>query len=107
MLKVVRALDQKGFSDIEIIGIIGGLGLANQLFDVQGLIKTLATQVADKVLEAIPEIPNVKFQIKGNEIVVEYHWKPKTKNDYSVAGIFGIANTNSAQKQLNVSIDSS
>jgi hypothetical protein len=106
MLKVVRALDQKGFSDIEIIGIIGGLGLANQLFDVQGLIKTLATQVADKVLEAIPEIPNVKFQIKGNEIVVEYHWKPKTKNDYSVAGIFGIANTNSAQKQLNVSIDS-
>ncbi|MFA5330015.1 MAG: hypothetical protein WC384_19620 [Prolixibacteraceae bacterium] len=106
MLKVVKALDQKGFGDLEILGIIGGLGLANQLFDIQGLIKNLASQVADKVLQAIPEIPNVKFQIKGNEVVVEYHWKPKTKNEYSAAGIFRIANSNKSMSQVEVSIDS-
>lgn len=105
-LKVVKALDQKGFGDLEIIGIIGGLGLASQLFDVQGLIKNLATQAAGKVLDALPEIPNVKFQIKGNEIVVEYHWKPKTKNEYSAAGIFKISNQNESKSQVDVSIDS-
>jgi len=106
LLKVVKALDQKDFGDPEIVGIIGGLGLASQLFDVQGLIKNLATQVADKVLEAMPEIPNVKFQIKGNEIVVEYHWKPKTKNEYSVAELFKINNSNTGKSQIDVSIDS-
>ena len=106
LLKVVKALDQKGFGDLEIVGIIGGIGLASQLFDVQGLIKTLAAQIADKVLQALPEIPNVKFQIKGNEIVVEYHWKPKTKNEYSVAGMFAINNSNKSKSQIDVSIDS-
>jgi len=105
-LKVVKALDQKGFGDLEIIGIIGGLGLASQLFDVQGLIKTLATQASAKVLEAMPEIPNVKFQIKGNEIIVEYHWKPKTKNSYTAANIFTIQNLNESKSQVDVSIDS-
>jgi hypothetical protein len=105
-LKVVKALDQKGFDDLEIIGIIGGLGLASQLVDIQGLVKTLAMQASAKVIEALPEIPNVKFQIKGNEIVVEYHWKPKTKNEYSAAGIFKIKNTNESKSQVDVSIDS-
>lgn len=105
-LKVVKALDQKGFADLEIIGIIGGLGLASTLFDVQGLIKTLATQASAKLLESLPEIPNVKFQIKGNEIVVEYHWKPKTKNSYTAANIFTIQNLNKSKSQVDVSIDS-
>lgn len=105
-LKVVKALDQKDFGELEIVGLIGGLGLASQLFDVQGLIKTLATQASAKVLEALPEIPNVKFQIKGNEIVVEYHWKPKTKDSYTAANIFTIQNLNESKSQVDVSIDS-
>lgn len=105
-LKVVKALHDKDFDDIEIIGIIGGLGLSSQLFDVQGLIKNLATQASAKVLESLPEIPNVKFQIKGNEIVVEYHWKPKTKDSYTAANIFTIQNLNKSKSQVDVSIDS-
>ncbi len=88
LLKVVKALNVKSFSDEEIIGIVGGLGLAGKVSDIQGLIKTIASELADKVLQAIPQIPNVKFQIKGNEIVVEYHWKPKTRKSYYVDNYF-------------------
>ena len=106
MLTVVKALNNKGFGDEEIIGLIGGLGLDGQLSDLQQQIKSFADQITDKVLESLPEIPNVKFQIKGNEIVVEYHWKPKTLSSYSVAEIFSIANSDKSKSQLDIAIDS-
>ncbi len=106
MLPLVKGLNNAGLGDLEIVAVIGGLGLSSQIFDLQSIIKSLATQIADKVLQAIPEIPNVKFQIKGNEVAVEYHWKPKTKNEYKVGDIFAIKNLNEAKSQVDVSVDS-
>ncbi len=106
MLPLVDGFQKVNLSEVEITAVIGGLGLAHQLSDVQGIIKTLATQIADKVLQSIPEIPNVKFQIKGDEVIVEYHWKPKTQKKYSLGTIFSIENTKSGNNQIDVSVDS-
>lgn len=106
MMPLAQSLNNKGLPEGEIIAVIGGMGLAGQLGDIQGIIKTLATQVADQVLQAIPEIPNVKFQIKGNELTIEYHWKPKTKEEYSLGDLFAIKNLKEGNKQIDVSVDS-
>jgi hypothetical protein len=106
MLPLVGGLGDTGLGDAEVIGVVGALGLAAQLTDIQGLIKTMATEVADKVLKAIPEIPNVKFQIKGNDVTVEYHWKPKTKEEFAIGDIFAIKNLKDGNNQIEVSVDS-
>ncbi|NSW94717.1 MAG: hypothetical protein HPY62_08430, partial [Bacteroidales bacterium] len=106
MLELVKGLLNNGFEDAEIVAVVNVLGLVSSLTDLQGLIKTLAGDIANKIIESIPEIPNVKFQIKGDEIVVEYHWKPKTKNEFD-AVLFQIKNMNSSVNQIEVSIDSS
>ena len=106
MIPLANSLNNKGLQEGEIIAVIGGMGLAGQLGEVQGIIKTLASQVANQVLQAIPEIPNVKFQIKGGEITVEYHWKPKTKEEYNLGDLFAIKNLKEGTHQIDVSVDS-
>ncbi|WP_044107481.1 coiled-coil domain-containing protein [Anaerophaga thermohalophila] len=106
MLQLVDAFKNNGLDGTEITAVINGLGMASQLFDVQSLIKTLASQVAEMVVDAIPEIPNVKFQVKGDEVVVEYHWKPKTKESYSAGSLFSIKNLDESKDRIDVSLDS-
>ncbi len=106
LLTLVSGLKDQGLDDREISAAIQGLAMAAQLSDVQGLIKNLASQVADTVIDAIPEIPNVKFQVKGDKIVVEYHWKPKTKASYSAGTLFTIKNLNNEKDQIEISLDS-
>jgi hypothetical protein len=106
MLNLVWGFKENGLDDPEISAAINGLGMASQLSDVQTLIKDQASQVADIVIDAIPEIPNVKFQVKGDKIVVEYHWKPKTLASYSAGSLFAIKNLNEEKNQIEVSLDS-
>lgn len=106
MLPLANGLHNKGLDNVEIGAVINSLGLVNQLFDAQNIIKTKATQIADHVLQAIPEIPNVKFQIKGDEVIIEYHWKPKTLNEYNIGSIFAIKNLKNGKNQIDVSVDS-
>lgn len=105
LLELVKGLLNNGFEDSEIIAVVNVLGLVSSLTDLQSLIKTLAGDIANRIIESIPEMPNIKFQIKGDEIVVEYHWKPKTKNEFD-AVLFQIKNMNSSTSQIEVSVDS-
>ena len=105
MLQLVTGLHNDGFEDREIIAIVNGLGLAGGVTDLQGLVKTLAGSITSLINESIPEIPNVKFHIKGDEVVVEYHWKPGTKNEYGTS-LFEIKNLDSDTSRIDVSVDS-
>ncbi len=105
MLRLAEALVNNGFEDAEIVAIVNALGLASGVASLQGVVKTLAEEISTRVFEAIPEIPNVKFQVRGNEIVVEYRWKPKTKNKYELS-IFTIKNLKDDSSPIEVSVDS-
>ena len=105
MLQLVSGLHNDGFADSEIIAIVKGLGLASGISGLRGLVKTLAENITGLINESIPEMPNVKFHVKGDEIVVEYHWKPGTKNGYKTS-LFEIKNLDTGTKRIDVSVDS-
>jgi hypothetical protein len=105
MLHLVKGLHNDGFSEIEIIAIINSLGIASLISELQTEVKTVAENISSTVINAIPEIPHVKSHKKGDEIIVEYHWKPKTLDKYSIP-VFQMKNLNEKIKQIEVSIDS-
>jgi hypothetical protein len=105
MLHLVKGLYNDGFREPEIIALINALGMASHISGLQTLIKAAAENISGIVIEAIPEIPHVKSHRKGDEVIVEYHWKPKTLDKYSIPA-FQMQNLNKNIKQIEVSVDS-